>query len=777
MPLTDPQRIAREAGHPFLVDLWRALVPLRSVVSFMNTGAHPDDETSQMLAVLGFDRGIDLSCACSTRGEGGQNDIGREATQSLGVLRTAEMEQAAERLGLRMYWLSESPDDTIFDFGFSKSGVETLAKWGRERTLKRFVDILRLEKPDIICPTFLNIPGQHGHHRAMTEAAEEAMDLAADPEYRDSALPPWTVAKMLLPAWSGAGQAYDDDLPPPPETFTVPGKGFDPVTGIPYARLGEQSRAFHKTQAMGRWVPRGSEKDWPLHLRVNRVDQGERSLTAGLPDNLADLGDGTDLMKADSEIAAAIDAYPDAAAILEHASAALAALRRGAEKVNPGYTHKVARKEAHLAKLIRVAAHVECRARLERDILQPDDRTPLHAELHPGLADALSPSLVLKDGWSGDLTEMATQDAPVSDPYPSRYLPDEPDAPCLAVEIVTHGVASRTTIPFEVPPQVLPKTSADVTPMAAVINRAANHGPLRLKVTSVRPEGSAPALVFPDAWTAEETADGLEVAIPGETPEGHYRIGVTVDGEEARSVLAVSYPHVPPRHLVRPAEVSVCVVDAGHTDAKIGYIGAGNDRVDYWLDCLGLDVTALTADDLANEAVLARFDTIVIGIFAVRFRAGLKEAMPGLNRWVASGGTLVTLYHRPWDDWDPDVIPPARLEIGQPSLRWRVTDENAEVTHLVPGHQALTRPNRIGPDDWSGWHKERGLYFARSWDDLYQPLLEMADPDESPHRGALLAADIGRGRHIHCALILHHQMERLVPGAFRLMVNLVTPGA
>jgi hypothetical protein len=148
--------------------------------------------------------------------------------------------------------------------------------------------------------------------------------------------------------------------------------------------------------------------------------------------------------------------------------------------------------------------------------------------------------------------------------------------------------------------------------------------------------------------------------------------------------------------------------------------------------------------------------------------------MPRLHRWVEAGGTLVTLYHRPWDGWDPDTIPPRRLEIGQPSLRWRVTDENAEVTHLAPDHPLLTTPNRIGPEDWAGWQKERGLYFAKSWDDAYTPLLRMGDPGESLD-GGLLSADIGRGRHVHTSLVLHTQMERLVPGAFRLMANLVSP--
>ena len=166
MSLSDNQRLERQQASPRIVQLWKALQPLKCCVSFMNTGAHPDDETTSMLAAMGLRDGISLSFACANRGEGGQNTIGRETMQDLGVVRTAEMERACDILNMRMYWLSEFPEDTIFDFGFSKSGVETLGRWGHERTLLRFVEIIREERPDIICPTFLDQGALHAfRHR------------------------------------------------------------------------------------------------------------------------------------------------------------------------------------------------------------------------------------------------------------------------------------------------------------------------------------------------------------------------------------------------------------------------------------------------------------------------------------------------------------------------------------------------------------------------------------------------------------------------------------
>jgi len=771
--------------HPRIVELWFALQGLQSTVSFMNTGAHPDDETTAMLAAIALRDGVSISYACANRGEGGQNDIGTEVSEDLGALRTAEMEQACDILGMRMYWLSESPKDTIFDFGFSKSGVETLGKWGRERTLKRFVDIIRAERPDIICPTFLDIPGQHGHHRAMTEAAHLVMDLAADPAYTDSPLPVWQVKKLYLPAWGGGGGAYDDELPPPPATLTIAAKGCDPVTGWSYERIGQQSRAFHRTQGMGRWMAPGEERDWSLHLADSRVEGPDETLSSGIPATVGALaglsgaeGIADALTTADQELQAARAAFPDYGRILKHASAALTLIRdathRCPDDVADEITHRLHRKIRQLSQVIRLASGAEARARLDQVWLRPGDTVEAAIETRQGDAEAIDASLDLPDGWqnrNGTLSLGA--DAALRDAYRPVYDPDQPDAPALRLRLTTYGVDSETTLPLDVPPVVLPARSIAIEPAAAVINTADTRRCLNVTLSNIHPSGATPAFSLPDGWQAEFSGKGAQITAPQDIAPGLYPLVVTLDGAPAQTLCQMDYAHIKPTARGADAVLNVRVVEAKLPDVRTGYIGGGNDRVADWLAALGADVTELSDADLESDAVLAEYDTIVVGIFAMRFRDGLPAAMPKLHKWVAAGGTLLTLYHRPWDNWDAETTAPKPLEIGQPSLRWRVTDENAEVAHVAPQHPALTTPNQIGADDWQRWHKERGLYFAKSWDAAYTPILEMSDPEEQAHRGALLSADIGKGRHTHCALILHHQMEKLTPGAFRLMANLI----
>lgn len=787
MPTPDQIRIEMDRARPRLVELWWALRPLTSVVRFMQTGAHPDDEISGMLAALAFRDGINISYACSTRGEGGQNDTGTEAGPALGALRTREMERACDILGMRMYWHSETPDDTIRDFGFSKSGEETLGLWGHDRTLARFVDIVRDEKPDIICPTFLDVPGQHGHHRAMTQTAHEVMAAAADPAFPSNRAP-WQVKKLYLPAWSGAGQSYDDDLPPPPATLTIDGRGVDPVSGWSWERIGQQSRAFHRTQGMGRWVPVDHVRDWPLHLAESHVAGPDVAVTSGMAANLGDLAQivetGTaakDLIAAQAAIDETLDAFPDSNRIAAAALRAIRAVRAARadcpENWHGEIDHRLAAKEVQLGHVLRLALGVDVHCRVGAHFLVPGQSTELTLDVAAGQAEAVEVACDLPDGWEQEGDALRLSDAAgLTQPYRVTYDPAVPDAPAAVVQISHGGETFSVRLPMDTPPVVLPRRMARATPNAAVINLQTDRHLFSVRVDDVQPEGCSVTLDAPKDWAVERLPDGFLVTVPRDLPERRYDIPILVDGAPAMAVQKIEHPHTAPTAMSRPAKLSVLALRADLARAKVGYVGAGNDRVGHWLTALGADVTELTDRDLASEAALASFDTIVIGIFAMRFRAGLSQAMPRLHGWTRAGGTLVTLYHRPWDNWVPQETPPLRLEIGQPSLRWRVTDETAEVRHLAD-HPILTTPNQIGPEDWDGWVKERGLYFAKSWDDAYTPLVEMADPGEAPHKGALLAADVGKGRHIHTSLILHHQMENLVPGAFRLMANLLAPRA
>ncbi len=785
MPTTDSARLVRQKNQPRVLQLWRALRALKSCVSFMNSGAHPDDETSAMLAALHLRDGLSISYVCATRGEGGQNDIGTENTFDLGVLRTAEMERAADTLNLRLYWLSESPDDTIFDFGFSKSGADTLATWGGARTLQRFVEVVRTERPDILCPTFLDIPGQHGHHRAMTQIAFAVMASAADVEFLGVDLPVWQVKKLYLPAWSGAGDAYDDDVPPPHMTLSIEAQGEDPVSGWSFEQIGQHSRVSHRTQAMGRWISPGQERNWPLHLAESHVEGPDDSITAGLPATLAELAQfasadvlAESLASAQQAIDSAIAAFPDLDKCRRFSQRALKSIRKAQsdcpDSAKIEVMHRLTIKEIQLSEVIRLGSRVAVRGWLEADILRPGDTTTLQIESTNGDADEVTVTPILPTGWSiadGQIT--LKHCTACSDPYPSMYRPGDSALPALRVTIRVNGQTSRTTLPLEIAPIVLPLSSARLSPDQVLVNLATPSRNIEVGLSARYPEKSKASLCSPDGWKISTDNARFVVTPPDGLTAGVYRLPLLLDGDPARTVTVVEHPHVSPRARVETAQVKLRVLHAVLPDVRIGYVGGGHDRVAEQLRALGFEVHLISDADLLNPMGLSFLDTLIVGIFAMRTRPMLLRSLSRIHQWIEEGGNLLSLYHRPWDNWDPLTVPPRPIIIGKPSLRWRVTDENSVVTHLLPEHPLLNTPNYITDDDWHGWHKERGLYFAKSWDSAYAALLSMADPHEQPHQGALLSARIGNGRHTHTSLILHHQMEKLVPGAYRLMANLV----
>ncbi|HEY8381509.1 MAG TPA: PIG-L family deacetylase [Microvirga sp.] len=798
--LTDHQRIARQQADPALLRLHRALGRLGSVLTYMNTGAHPDDEHNGLLAALRFAYGFRIVVACSTRGEGGQNAIGPERGAALGVLRTREMEESARVIDASVTWLGHGPDDPVHDFGFSKNDDDTLKRWGEERILERLVRAYRSERPDIVCPTFLDVPGQHGHHRAMTRAAIRAVALAADPaafpEHGSQGLAPWQVAKLYLPAWSGAGTSYDDEEPPPPATLTITPPRRDPATGATYAQIGEWSRAWHRSQGMGVWRD-GGRASWPLHLLLSAVGEPgpEASLHEGLPRDLRALGDSVGLpasvadalRTAQDAVDRAVAAFPDGDAIAAAAGEAAHALDRALDACPPHIVHRLRRKRRELDALLFEAKGVVARA------------TARPARLAPGQAGTVEVFVDADDGAIGvDLVATgavaatgastadavtviavaASPDAPPSNPYPPAFDPlGGTGEAAIRLTLEAGGRTATRLLALDEPLLVLPGASLAFEPDAVVVNLALRPDATRIGV-SVKAEGLAPSdLAFeaPPGWTARLDPSGLRILPPSNLEPSQAVIRPSLAGAPTARVTAI--PNAPggDAWLVRPAELPVLAVEARLPEgARVAYVGGGNDRVGAWLAQLGVDVTDLDPERLAQKD-LSGFTTIVVGIFAFGTRPDLRAATGRLRAFVEAGGHLVTLYYRPSDGWDAQSVPPRRLKIGLPSLRWRVTDPTAPVHVLDPHHPLLKGPNPIGAEDWAGWHKERGLYFASEWDDAYRPLLAMSDPGEAPLKGALVSGLIGRGRHTHTSLVLHHQLDRLVPGAFRLLANLVQP--
>ncbi|HLR46329.1 MAG TPA: PIG-L family deacetylase, partial [Deinococcales bacterium] len=334
-------RVVDQERHRGIVSLYEALTPLKSVGSFMTVGAHPDDERSSQIALLSRGMGVRSITVTANRGEGGQNSMGTEYTQALGVTRSREMEESSAAFNVELYFLSESFDDPIIDFRFSKSAAETLEIWGEDVVMEKIVRAVRESRPDILFANFQNVFGQHGHHRVAAWAAEQAFEMAGDPEvfpeHLEMGLEAWQPKKLYLP--SGTGGAQGDDPEELETTLTLDTGAYNEFFGATYDQLGQQSRAYHRTQDMGSWqVERDSVSN--LHLRGSHVNTAEEddALFADLAFTVADLADGLEdetlvgqLNDIQASIDEAFDVFPDFAAVQVAVSDALVSVRDARE--------------------------------------------------------------------------------------------------------------------------------------------------------------------------------------------------------------------------------------------------------------------------------------------------------------------------------------------------------------------------------------------------------------------------------------------------------------
>jgi hypothetical protein len=295
------------------------------------------------------------------------------------------------------------------------------------------------------------------------------------------------------------------------------------------------------------------------------------------------------------------------------------------------------------------------------------------------------------------------------------------------------------------------------------------------------------SLEVPQGWTASPaTADvalgagahdrlqQFEVSVPA-LATGRWRLSASAEVGGRRytsSYRVIRQRGLPVRYVVSEAEGTVAAVDVHvPADLRVGYVMGVGDEVPAALAQLGARVTMLGPDALASSDLDA-FDTIITGTRAYVVRADLRASNARLLEWVKAGGNLVVLYNTP--EFDPERFAPfpARL----PDDAEEVAEERAPVAILEPGHALLTTPNRIQPSDFDGWIEQRGSKFFSEWDAAYTPLVECHDRGQALQRGGWLTADYGKGHWTYMAYALHRQLPAGVPGAYRLLANLVALG-
>jgi LmbE family N-acetylglucosaminyl deacetylase len=786
-------------------------------------GAHPDDEDTQLLALAALGYGARTAYLSLSRGEGGQNLIGEELGAGLGLIRTRELLAARATDGAQQFFTR------AFDFGYSKTLDETLRFWPIDSVLKDAVRIIRYFRPQIVISVFSGTPRDgHGQHQEAGVVARRAFAAAGDstkfPElYTEEGLRPWQPLRLYQ------STRFDTTG----TTIVMQTGTLDPRSGRSYWQIAMASRSRHRSQEMGQLQRMG-----PAITRIGLIKDASSSAD-GDATRGTDLFEGipaatTWLTSLADSLRGALSADRLAALVPPLA----AAVTRAAGE--PQIADSITRRQLGEALATAAGTELDALAD-SSEYLVPGDRVTLTLQVYNGGSqDATLDSCTIAappgwrleplDGTAGDVAAgaMVTKhfaltvpaDAPLTEPYFLQHprvgeLYDWSAAPAAVrgrpfappplegrasltlsgahvtlTREVTYRYDDRASGEVRRPVHVVPAVDVRLDPDVVVWPA---NGPARRRFTVTLLSHAHEAVVgdvhLEVAEWPSHPAARFELAGPGATrsvtlelsrPAGVTHFAGTVEavataaGQSfATHVAMIEYPHIRPTPYLQPAAATLRVapIVLPHL-TRVGYIRGASDRVPEALEQVGVPITLLTPADLA-DGDLQRYDAIVVGSRAYQTDTALVHHNARLLRYADHGGLVLVQYQQyPFIRGD---FAPYALTIARPHDR--VTDETAPVKVLLPGHPALTTPNKIDSADWEGWPQERGLYFAHTWAKAYTPLLEMHDPGDPPLEGGLLVARLGAGTYVYTGLSFFRALPAGAPGAYRLFLNLLALGA
>lgn len=806
-----------QTQQPSAAEIRLKLKKLNFLGSVLYVAAHPDDENTRVITYFANERLAATRYLSLTRGDGGQNLIGSELGEKLGVIRTQEL-LAARRIDGGSQRFSRA-----VDFGFSKTADETLAIWDKEKILSDVVRAYRSFQPDVIMTRFP--PDQragHGHHTASAMLAIEAFDISNDAStFPDQAktLGTWQPKRIYI----NTGRFFSADInEKTPGVTTVDVGGYNPLLGRSYAEIAAASRSQHKSQGFGSQGRRG---ETPEFFELVKGAPATSDVFDGVNTTWSRLSGGKHIQALVERVLKTFDADKPSASVPQ-----LLQIRKEIQKLSPSVWR--ARKLDEVNALIRdcLGLYVEVTASHYQTV--PGERVRLSFELVNRSDVQLSVQQIASDLVAMDTTlalslpnnklitfqseKVLTSAAAYSDPYWLRQphssgtyevpkedligLPESPPAISfvfslrvgsepllLQVPVIykwTDPVQGELTRPVEIVPPVLVNLVEEVVVFP---DHRARQITVRLQSASSNKISGSLQLELPAGWVANPAEVPFTMAKRNEqvivkcavTPavdEGTFELKAhaLINGQRfSQAITVIDYSHIPTQTLLKPAVAKLVHIDLETRGQLIGYINGAGDDVPAALRNMGYEVWEMK-DDEVTPANLARLDAVVLGIRAMNTNERIKYFLKDLFDYVKQGGTLVSQYNTSGGLLvDRNEISPLPLQLS----RDRVTEEESEVKILRPEHPVLNTPNKITAKDFEHWQQERGLYFPNQWDAAFEPLLSMHDTGEDAKDGSLLVARYGKGYYIYTGLSFFRQLPQGVPGAYRLFANLVSIGS
>ncbi len=802
-------------------EIYQAIEKLNVLGSALYVAAHPDDENTRLIAWLSNDQQINTAYLSLTRGDGGQNLIGTQIEELLGVIRTQEL-LAARRTdgGTQMFSRAN-------DFGFSKHPDETLKIWNKDEVLADVVWAIRKWQPDVIVNRFHHESAgrTHGHHTASAMLAVEAFELAANPKVYPEQLKyvqVWQPRRLFFnTSWWFYGSQEKFDAADKSKMLAVDAGPFLPLQGKSIGEMAAESRSMHKSQGFGSVGSRGETMEY-LELVKGDMPTQKDGLFGGVNTTWTRVPGGAAIGDLVKKVQANYDFNNPGASV-----PLLMEVLKKIEALPDGYWKQV--KLAEIKRVITnclglfyeaVASETSATPGQEINLtLEAINRSSANCVLQSvrylplGLDSTLNTTLANNKNFSFKKKLTLPTTLPYTNSYwldqnwalgmytvPEQTLRGVPETPkSLKVEFLflvenqpfalerevaykkDDDVKGEVYRPFEVTPPVFVNMAEE-----AILFPDTKPRTVSVVVVAGAPNTSGKlSLELPKGWRAEPAAADFSLKLKGEEQhvafqvfapsangEGKITPVATVNGQRyAKSLVSIEYDHIPAQTILLPAEAKVARTDLKRAGDRIGYIMGAGDKVPASLRQAGYTVDLLEDRDITQEN-LKKYDAVVIGIRAYNTVERLKFQQQKLFDYAKQGGVVVVQYNTTGTLVPDAELTPYKLKLS----RDRVTVEEAEVRFLAPDHPVLNSPNKITAKDFDGWVQERGLYFPSEWGPEYTPILSCNDPGEPARDGSLLVAKYGEGWYVYTGLSFFRELPSGVPGAYRLFANLVGLG-
>jgi len=796
-------------------EILQEMKKLNTVGSVLYIAAHPDDENTRLLGYLAKERNYRTGYLSLTRGDGGQNLIGSEQGEALGLIRTQELLAARRVDGAEQFFTRAN------DFGFSKNPEETFTIWNKDSILADVVLAIRRFKPDVIICRFPTTgEGGHGHHTASAILALEAYDLAADPTKFPEQLKEVQVWKTKRIFWNTFN--FGGNNTTAPDQLKLDVGAYNPLLGLNYGEVAANSRSMHKSQGFGSAKQRGENIEY---FKLLKGDAVTTDLFEGINTSWNRIPSG---QNTEALLSLAINSFNPMAP--EKSVGKLLDVYNQIQLLDEKDKTTVYWKKLKLQACQELILHCSglwLEANVSEYSAVPGSELTISAQIISRSADLVrlksidflgqskkDSSFVLTKNklFTFQQKEKISTSAGYSAPYwlneshsvgmysvkQAQLIgsPENKNSHLVVFTLVVEGkefkverplvfkatdpVKGEVYRPFEILPPVTVNLSNQVfvfnelTPKNVSFTVKANKDEVNGKFQATLPAGWKIEVLNPDVHLKKKGDELVVNAIL--TPQkgvknGELLAAILIDGKTyTKSIQRIEYDHIPYQFFLTDAKAKVVFVDLKKTGSEIGYIPGAGDNVQACLEQIGYKVTVLTDDFLMNGD-LSKFSSIVSGIRAYNTNNRMPIYHERLMEFVKQGGNLVVQYNT------NNRIAPMETKIGPYPFtisRDRVTDDNAKVEFTNPNHVVLNTPNKISQNDFDGWIQERGIYFATELDPNYETVFSMNDPNEKASTGSLIIGKYGKGNFVYTGLVFFRELPAGVPGAYRLFVNLLS---